>query len=194
MWASVSTPAQARDALEELLPLVVQAYGTAAATVAADWYDDTRAELNVSRRFSAIVPELDHAGANILARWGVGPLFSNAPDWRRAKALIDGGLQLRIANAARETIQISSYEDPQAHGWQRSSAGGCAFCQMLAGRGHVYGEASADFAAHDHCHCYAVPAFNGYPKLVKAFTPSAQVASDADRTRVRGWLAAHSDA
>jgi hypothetical protein len=35
----------------------------------------------------------------------------------------------------------------------------CDFCEMLADRGAVYGEASADFEAHDHCSCSAEPVF-----------------------------------
>lgn len=194
VWAKVSTAVRAREALEELLPLLVQTYGVAAATVAADWYDELRAELNVGRRFSAIVPEIDDAGADILARWGIGPLFSKNPDWSSARTLIDGGLQRRIANVARETIQLSTQEDPSARGWQRHSSGGCTFCQMLAGRGHVYSQASADFASHDHCHCYAVPVFDGHPKPVTPFTPNVGTASDADRARARSWLHDHQHA
>lgn len=194
MWRRVRTPDQARAALEELLPLLIETYGAAAATVAADWYDELRDELNVKRRFAAIAAELDDAGADALAGWGVGPLFSGAPDWRRAQVLVDGGLQRRIANAARETITLSSIEDPEAHGWQRHSHGGCAFCAMVAGRGAVYSEATAGFAAHDHCHCVAVPAFRGKPLPVRPYTPSERVASDADRARVRAWIAENANA
>jgi hypothetical protein len=157
--------------------------------VAADWYDELRDDFNVKRRFTAIVAELDNAGADVLAKWGIGPLFSADPDWHRAQVLIDGGLQLRIANAARDTILQSSIEDPGADGWQRESSGGCAFCEMIAGSGVIYSEASADFAAHDHCRCVAVPAFRGKSRLVQAYTPSARVASDADRARVSAWIA-----
>jgi hypothetical protein len=62
---------------------------------------------------------------------------------------------------------------------------------MLIGRGAVYSEATADFAAHDHCKCSAVPAFDGEPRPVKPFTPSLREATDADRARVREYLATH---
>lgn len=193
LWGEVSSPEEARQALEDVLPLLVETYGSASAALAADWYDEMRAELNVSGRFSAVVPKLGDRGADVLARWGVGPLFSKSPDWARARALVDGGLQLRLADAARETIQQSSFADPGAQGWQREASGGCGFCEMLAGRGVVYSESSASFASHDHCQCYAVPAFEGRPRLVRSYTPSERVASDADRARVREWLSEHSD-
>lgn len=191
LWRQVSTAVEARNALEDVLPRLIRTYGAAAATVAADWYDELRDELNVSRRFSAIVADLDDVGGDILARWGVGPLFAADPDWRRAQVLVDGGLQLRIANAARETVRVSSVEDPSAQGWQRVAEGGCAFCQMLASRGTVYRESSADFASHDHCRCHAVPAFSGRPRIAKPYTPSERNITDADRARVRAYLREH---
>jgi hypothetical protein len=43
-------------------------------------------------------------------------------------------------------------------GWQRvASDNACAFCEMLAARGAVYSEESADFEAHDGCTCTVEP-------------------------------------
>lgn len=191
LWRQVTNLDEAREALEDILPMLVRTYGLAAGTLAANWYDDLRDELNVERRFAAIVAELDDQGADVLARWGVKPLLGDEPDWRRAQVLVEGGLQRRIANGARETVRISSIEDSQAQGWMRAGGGDCAFCDLLISRGAVYTEATADFAAHDHCRCTAVPAFRGRPKPVRPYTPSARNVSDADRARVREYLATH---
>lgn len=191
LWRQITNADQAREALEDVLPLLVRTYGLAAATVAADWYDDLRDDLNVDRRFSAIVAEIDDQGADVLARWGISPLFQETPDWAAARSLVEGGLQRRITNGARQTIVDSSLQDPQAQGWQRIAFGGCSFCQMVASRGVVFTEASADFASHDNCGCHAVPAFKGRVKPVKPYTPSLREATDADRARVRAYLAEH---
>lgn len=188
VWSKAKTADQATAALENILPDLSLTYRLAAATTAADWYDDYRDQHRIKRRFSALVPDLDDAGADVLARWGVGPLYSDKPDWSAARTLILGGLQRRIADAARDTVRESSIEDPEARGWQRQSSGGCAFCEMLASRGVVYSESSADFASHDHCHCYAVPAFNGSSRPVKPYTPSLRQSTEADRARVRAYL------
>ncbi|HEY5420361.1 MAG TPA: hypothetical protein VIL10_06475, partial [Marmoricola sp.] len=103
--------------------------------------------------------EVGESGADVLARWGVAPLFAAEPDWASARVLIAGGLQRRIANASRLTVTRSAVEDRAARGWQRVGVGGCDFCAMLLGRGAVYSEESADFEAHDHCRCLAEPAF-----------------------------------
>ncbi|MBQ1163438.1 hypothetical protein KBZ21_42380, partial [Streptomyces sp. A73] len=44
---------------------------------------------------------------------------------------------------------------------QRYILGACAFCKMLAVRGAVYERDTANFRAHDGCHCGVVPIFRG---------------------------------
>ncbi len=174
LWRQVTSADQARQALGDVLPSMVRTYGQTSATVAADWYDELRDELEVPRLFRAIPAELGDTGSDVLARWAIDPLFSDSPDFDAALSRVEGGLQRRIANAARETVRESSVEDPQARGWQRSAtSGGCAFCRMLAGRGAVYGRDSVHFAAHDHCRCQAVPAFEGRPSPVSVAPPAA---------------------
>lgn len=158
MWKSVSTPEDVREALGDILPGLLDVYGSAAATVAADWYDDYRDEVGAAGRFYAITASLEDAGTDALAGWGISPLFGAEPDWAAARTLIEGGLQRRIANAARETITGSSIQDPAARGWKRVGLGhNCEFCNMLLGRGAVYTQATARFHAHDHCNCGAAP-------------------------------------
>ncbi len=160
LFRQFRTADEARDGLLEALPTLVELYGSAAATLAADWYDDLREQAEVKGRFRAIPAVLpDRGRTDALARWGVSPLFQAEPDMAAAETLVGGGLQRVVANADRETVTASSVADPQARGWQRVGAGGCDFCRMLLGRGAVYSEASADFESHDHCRCSAVPAF-----------------------------------
>lgn len=191
LWRQVDTADEAREALQDVLPALVSTYSLASSTIAADWYDDQRDMVEARGRFTAIPADLGDLGADVLARWGIGPLFAAEPDWGRARTLVKGGMQLRIANASRYTVAGSSIADPAAEGWQRQGSGSCAFCAMLIGRGSVYTEAGADFAAHDHCNCSAVPAFKGAPRPVKPYTPSKRKASEADRARVREYLRTH---
>lgn len=64
-----------------------------------------------------------------------------------------------VLDAGRDTIRQTTIADPRSAGWQRVTSGGCDFCRMLAGRGDVYSEATADFASHDHCACSAEPVY-----------------------------------
>lgn len=191
LWRQVNDAVQAREALADVLPALIRTYGLAAGALAADWYDEVRDELNVAGRFFAIPVEPKIGGSEVLARFGVGPLFKTEPDWMAARTLVEGALQYRVAQVARKTVAGSSVADPKARGWQRSASGGCVFCQMLASRGSVYSQATAGFAAHSHCRCIAVPAFDGHPSPVKPYTPSLRNSTDADRARVRAYLAEH---
>lgn len=192
VWRTVDTPAAARDTMLELLPQLADVYGSAAATLGADWYDEMRDAAEVPGRFRAVPADLpDRGRTDSLARWAVGPLFQATPDYTSARTLVEGGFQRLIADADRGSVARSAVADPGARGWQRAGDGSCTFCSMLIARGAVYSEASADFASHDHCNCVATPAFINRPVPVKPYTPSERNSTPADRARVRAYLATH---
>lgn len=160
LFGEAGSPTSVREALRDVLPRLVALYGSAAAALAADWYDDLRDAAAARGRFTAIPAELPDTGrTDALARWSVGPLFAATPDFATALSKAAGGLQRIVANADRDTIRLSSVQDPAARGWARAGVGDCEFCRMLIGRGFIYTEATADFDSHDRCGCVAVPEF-----------------------------------
>lgn len=156
LWRSIETADAAAKILHDVLPGLIDAYGTGAAAMAADWYDDLRDELEVPRRFTAIPGDISDTGTHALIGWAL----TEASTDDGFKSLILGGSQRRVANFARLTVTGSSIADPSARGWQRTGVGECDFCSMLLGRGAVYSEATADFEAHDSCHCGAEPVWD----------------------------------
>ena len=54
LFRDFDTGEAARDALQAFLPQLVAIYGSAAATLGADWYDDLREAAAVKGRFIAI--------------------------------------------------------------------------------------------------------------------------------------------
>lgn len=192
LFRQFNAPGPLRDALMDLLPQLYDIYGSAAATLSADWYDEVRETDGVRGRFTAIPAELKaDPGTSALVGWGTAPVFQPEPDFAAAQSLVEGGLQRRIADVSRETITASSIADPASDGWMRVGSGECPFCDMLIGRGAVYSEAGADFASHDHCQCTATPAWGGQPRPVKPYTPSPRQSTEADRARVREYLRTH---
>lgn len=154
LWRRLDTPAELEAALRDLLPSLIASYGSAAATIAADWYDEARDEVAARGRFTAIAADTTDLGAQALVGWAL----SEAQDVGSLQTLILGGTQRRIANSSRLTVMGSSIADPAAVGWRRIGDGkSCPFCSLLIGRGAVYRESTADFQAHDHCGCAAVP-------------------------------------
>jgi len=162
IWRKFDTADAARDGLIELLPRLVVIYGSAAATLGADWYDEMREAAEVKGRFRAIPAELpDQGRTDALARWGIGPLFQAEPDFTSALALVSGGLQRIVADADRGSITRSAIADPRARGWQRVGSGrSCSWCQMMIDRGSVYTEASVSFEAHDNDNCGSEPVWD----------------------------------
>lgn len=161
VWRNIDSGDAAREALMDLLPQLAALYGSAAATLGADWYDEMREAAGAPGRFRAIPAELpDRGRTDSLARWGISPLFGAAPDFEAAKALVGGGFQRIVADADRNTVLGSSARDPRGNRWQRETGGkSCQFCLMLAGRGAIFRADTADFQAHDNCSCYASPQF-----------------------------------
>lgn len=187
LWRQMRDAAQAQVALRDVLPAVIAAYGAAAATLAADWYDEARTKAGVGGSFTAVPADIPDPGVAALLGWAA----ASAADLVAFRTLVEGGMQRRIVNFSRLTVTGSSMADPKATGWQRVGTGECAFCRMLIGRGAVYSEATADFASHDHCHCSAVPAWDGQPLPVQPFTPSLRNIPAADKARAREWIRTH---
>lgn len=185
LWQQVSEAAAAEVALRDVLPAVIDTYGAAAATLAAEWYDDARTKAGVAAAFTAIPADIRDTGAQALIGWAL----TEAQEYTTFRTLIEGGTERRIANFSRLTITGSAVADPKAAGWQRVGSGECAWCRMLISRGAVYREATADFSAHDHCRCSAVPAWSGHARPVKPYTPSLRGTSKADQDRAKAWIA-----
>ena len=148
------------DGLNDLLPAVGDEFGSAAAALAADYYEDVRLEKGARGRYDVDVAEpVELARWRALAAWGTKPLYGSIPNVAAALMLIQGGLQRSVANQYRDTIRTNSVRDKSARGWQRVGTGRCDFCRELLGRSAVYTEAAADFDSHDHCGCSAKPVF-----------------------------------
>ena len=80
---------------------------------------------------------------------------------RNALSQASGAMSRLVLDSGRDTLVQTLKADRAAFGWQRVlGGGGCDFCQMLAGRGAVYKEDTADFPSHDHCGCSAEPVYD----------------------------------
>jgi hypothetical protein len=201
LWSTltVADALEVRDALETLLPGMVAVYGDLSATVAADWYDEVRASSGVGGRFRAepaapVAAEAVRANA----RWAIGPLFAQEPDWDGALERLTPEVGRMVAQQGRDTITRSTVKDRQAVGWKRvtNSPKPCKFCVALEARGAVYKEATVRFAAHTNCSCSVAPSWDKTaPEVpVEAYQASARTSQmsgeqlEAHRARTRAWL------
>lgn len=181
-------PDQGRRLAFSTVPAVIEHYGSGAAALAVDAFDERRAQVGVPGDYAARMfttgskVKLDRSIA-----WATDPLyqqdrFADAFErelTRRLSTVTANG----VANAGRNTTIGNIRADAQALGWKRVTGGhGCPFCRMLASRGAVYrDETTARFGAHDNCDCSAQAVFDG--EVVKELNAIEYMASRRTRTR-----------
>lgn len=180
-------PLRLQDSLPAWMAAVralVDQYGAASATLAAESYDGQRAAANVPGRFDARPADSPpDEQVEVSLRWATKDLWptdaEQAPfDERLAQAEQRAGAvaQKLVADQGRATMRESVRRDRGAVGYARAAAlGGCSFCKLMASRGMVYRtaesagrEANERFTGdasvvkfHDNCHCAIVPVFRG---------------------------------
>lgn len=157
---------------------IVDQYGAASHSLAADYYDAERVAARVTGRFT--VPLLDpppDEQVDESLRWATKDLWPRDPEDPKTTDAQREPIEVRLAQAekkaeavtqklvtdqGRGTVQEAVRQDRQATAWARAaSLGACAFCKLLATRGAVYKQDTAGFRAHDGCHCGVVPVFKG---------------------------------
>lgn len=157
---------------------VVAQYARTAAVLAAEFYDAQREAAGVPGLFTVPVadpPPPVQTEASL--RWATKDLWPRDPDdpatteaqrqpmdvrLDAAEVKAEQVAQKLVADTGRGTVREAVRQDRQATAWARSAAlGACAFCKLLATRGAVYKQDTADFRAHDGCHCGVIPVFRG---------------------------------
>lgn len=193
-------PRQPVRAALEAAGLVVPAYYDAAGSLAVDWYEERREGSSPVTAYTPRIigdPTTDWIEREV-AKFGK-ELDAGLEDY--SQRLLDESLRLaekEIARGFRDSITGNTRMDADSIGWSRvARAGACKFCLMLAARGAVYREETADFAAHKSCNCATRPEFRGgehgpeasviqYVASSKRSTDPA--VQDARNARIREYL------
>lgn len=197
VWSAVdlAKPDLVRDEFLRFTPELVRVYGDGAATLAADWYDELRAEQRLVDRFRAELAQgVPDAWVQERVRFGAGALWSSPDDFPKFIIDISHGY---VTQSYGDTISGATKADPLAVGWERiPNPGACDFCVMLAGRGGVYKKATSRFASHSGCRCSAAPSWDSSAKEVPVYaykaserTSGMSAAQKAEHNaRVREWI------
>jgi hypothetical protein len=140
---------------------VIGYYSEGSAALAADFYEDTRAEARAAGRFRAEMVVLDRT---VRIRrgiaWASEPLSTS--DDEAAMARLTEITRSELARPYRDTVLANRRQDPESVGWTRITSGAaCGFCRLLASKGAIFKKSTANFAAHDNCSCTAAPVFKG---------------------------------
>lgn len=159
----VTDARQVKAVLESMFPDLVQTYGSTAALLAVDYYDELRGVAPTAARFQTVMSEdVDVEQAQAKARWAIGPLFG-VPDPDQAFSNLGLGLDHLVKQFGRDTIAKNAARDPSKAQWARVPGGRetCSWCLIMASRGAVYGSkvaAGGDMNKyHGKCDCTPTP-------------------------------------
>jgi hypothetical protein len=200
LFKQVPGSAEARRfALLNEVPDLIGYFSDGSAALAADFYEEERELAGARRAFTPELVVVDRVEKQRRAvAWATEPLFDSGDEASRLAAESLSGsrlaevIQLDVARPFRDTITVNRRTDPDAVGWRRVTRGGCGFCRMLAGRGAVYKDSTARFAAHRNCHCIAQPVFvsndTGIEASVIQYKASRRSSTPASRASLRAYI------
>ena len=170
-----ASPDVIKTAMVEMMPALIDKYGTAAAGYAAMFFENCTG-------LDAVIPDLYEPEAwEINTKWALNPLFDPSRYTDPLRATFVNLLSVadrQVKGHARHTIAQSAgkYDDVK---YARVTTGlkDCSFCMIMASRGPVYEStttAGGDDGSRYHtgCDCIAVPMRGTWV---------------ADRSRLRGW-------
>lgn len=181
-WAAANlgaSTAKAREAAKAIMAQAGEAYGQAAATLAAEWYDERAQAAHAKLPCAVTEAVYDEKLADSTARYQA----------RKYAAGDVEGFASSCAALARDSARRCVNGTVMANVERDSEKGArfarvpvgtttCAFCLMLASRGAVYSSrrsAGDGNRFHRNCDCKVVPSWDNNPDaiLVEGFDPNA---------------------
>lgn len=177
------------------LGFIVPSYYDAAGALAVDWYEELREE---SRPTSLHVPQII---GDPVTDW----IERETEKYRRELDLtieaemaalvadVNRLAEKEVARGFRDTILGNTRQDEDSIGWSRvARSGACRLCVMIAARGAVFRESTANFATHKSCHCAARPEFrngtHGPEATPEQYMASAKRRTPAQQKQLRAYL------
>lgn len=156
----VESPERAAKQLREASVAIVGEYGPVAAEGAALFYETQRPKPGLAKVATA---SIGAALANDLG-FAFLPLFKPEQfddPWMSLLSGIAGAVQRNVAAGDRETMLLSSADDPLSQGVRRfARPNACAFCAYLTS---VIDVVDDDVIWHKNCHCVPVPSWQDNP-------------------------------
>lgn len=171
-------------AVADMLVDLLEVWGDAAATSAADFFDEMRDRAGIRGTFTAELaepPSRDQVLGSV--RWALDPnpqrVGGELPpelDVERMLGKLQGPLQRLIRQTGRTTVDQAVLRDPARPRVARVPLGAetCGFCLVLASRGPVYrsvGSAGHDTNYHDFDDCEQVVVWTPDDELPEGYDP-----------------------
>lgn len=158
--------AEVREDVVRVMQTYCGASSTAAARLAAEFYDGLRDDFRLDDGFSALVDvDSDNRATEGAVRAFAEELVDGRVDAFVSRCLDRQSYESR--RAANTCVRRNVQRDPSRPRYARVPTGAetCEFCIMLASRGFVY--YTEDLASHSHanCDCRVVPSWDKSPEV-----------------------------
>lgn len=153
---NLSRPEAARDALLELVPVLVQEYGQAAAGLAAEWYEEQRVASGAVGVFRArLAPSVPAEAVQAQVRYQAGHLWTPTPE--AALSALLTSVDKFVKQPSRDTMASNAKREGVRYARVPRGSKTCSFCLTLASRDAVYtSKKSAGGDGNDYhgdCNC-----------------------------------------
>jgi hypothetical protein len=197
----LSKPELVRDALLEFMPILTDQYGSVAATMAADWYDELRAGSRASGRFRALAaPSVPTEAVEEKVRYLASHLWT--PDPAGMLGALLTAADKYVKQPGRDTMASNARREGARFARVPTGKKTCSFCLILASRDAVYStkQAAGDRrntgkgdSFHGKCDCQVVRIGkeSDYPKdyLPDNYFDMYSAATKDNSPEVRAFLA-----
>lgn len=155
---NIGRPDAARDALLGFMPVLTDQYGRVAATIAADFYEESRLADGAVGRFRALsAPPVAVERVDAKVRYLARHLFTPTP------TDMLGGLMLAadkyVKQPGRDTMVSNARRENVRYARVPTGAKTCGFCLVLASRDAVYSSNKSAGEGNDYhgdCNCQVV--------------------------------------
>jgi hypothetical protein len=160
---AATNPSGTRDVLILAAVATVTKWGNVAGTIAADFYDQSRALAGVGGNYRAEVQAINTSAVEGTTRRLAGSLWTDTPE-AALPGLRESAAHFAV-QASDATMAQAAIRDPQKVRVARvpGSLAPCEYCVMLASRGFIYystDTAAAATAKHHACYCTFVPSWD----------------------------------
>lgn len=163
---------EARNQVIAYMQELAALYGDAAATLAADLYNEMAEESGTNVPDAELADRVVDEAVASSVRYHAKHLWGGAANVQAFKEGVLASVRRYVKDQANRTIIKNAKRDGEKKGvrFARIPTGDetCAFCMMLASRGFVYyTEETAEGLnhGHDNCDCKIIPGFGGNPGI-----------------------------
>jgi hypothetical protein len=170
------------EILRDTMPVVTDTYGAVVGELSTSYYDEARADANLSTTYKAVVADTDIPTKTQESIGYTISKIAKGSEFEVATATLSGSVQRIVNDVNRATISYNIVTDPDGTLYQRvASPDSCSFCLAIAAKAELLTEEWGK-KYHDDCRCRSVPVFTGEKPIRQPYYEKFE--QDYDRAKI----------